>query len=341
MRWNGGIQVEEVPNCLFCGKSGKPLYDELRDRVSGSPGLWGFWECPACGFVWLNPRPLPEELPKVYAGYHTHYATRKPRYSWLRKTRLGLYSALPGYASLAKGSLWRVLGRMLLGVPPLREDAMLGTMCLDGRRKGRLLDVGCGNGHFLALMKTAGWDVLGVENDPDAARVARDQYGVPVVVGTVPNPDLSGNSFDAVTLHHVIEHVYNPVALLRECGRLLNTEGRVVVVTPNVQSMAHRLFGKAWRRLEPPRHLFLWNPRTLRECAERSGLKVLVARSSARIASWIWAVSKGFESGRALGRLDVSWSLRLRGFAFQLREQRALSHDETAGEEVLLIACRA
>ena len=60
-----GIAVEQVPVCLLCGSRGQPLYESLSDRMFDAPGAWGYLQCPACGLVWLNPRPVPAAPPNV------------------------------------------------------------------------------------------------------------------------------------------------------------------------------------------------------------------------------------------------------------------------------------
>ena len=125
----------------------------------------------------------------------------------------------------------------------------MGSMALAGRAPGKLLDVGCGNGEFLAMMQQAGWDVSGVEPDPTAAQVSSERLNI-----TVPTVDLEGasfpsKSFDAITLSHVLEHVYDPIGVLRECRRILKPAGHVVIVTPNIGSLGHARFGGNWRGL--------------------------------------------------------------------------------------------
>jgi 2-polyprenyl-3-methyl-5-hydroxy-6-metoxy-1,4-benzoquinol methylase len=98
-----------------------------------------------------------------------------------------------------------------------REDRGLGRAATDG---GRVLDVGCGNGGFLAWARELGWQCYGIEIDAAAAAVVRD-LGIAVLGSELR--ELGAEhlaSFDAVTLSHVIEHVYNPMETLRQCWRL-------------------------------------------------------------------------------------------------------------------------
>ena len=154
---------------------------------------------------------------------------------------------------------------------------------------GRLLDVGCGNGRFLAKMRAAGWQVEGTDFDPAAVKHVREQLGVPAHCGDLESAGFPAGSFDVVVLQHVIEHVETPVDLLRECLRILKPGGQLLLITPNVESWGHRRFGPFWRGLEPPRHLCLYSKQTLAELARRAGFQVRRAFTSAAGAEFILA----------------------------------------------------
>jgi SAM-dependent methyltransferase len=89
------------------------------------------------------------------------------------------------------------------------------------------------------------------------------------------------NSFDAITMSHVIEHVHDPVALLKECYRILKPAGYLVVTTPNINSWGHKKFEENWIHLDPPRHLHLFSQNTLQTCAEKAGCQNIDTWSTA------------------------------------------------------------
>ncbi len=211
-------------------------------------------------------------------------------------------------------------------------------MCLDGVSHGRLLDVGCGSGRFLTLMRDAGWEVQGVEPDPVSAQIARDRHGIPVTAGTLPQAAFPDRSFDAITMNHVIEHVADPLALLAECRRVLRPGGNVVVVTPNVRSFGHRKFKDCWRGLEPPRHLCLFSMQSLGAAAAKAGLEAKEIRTSARSARFIGTASHALRRTGHFSDADVAWGSRLRGLAFRARCHAALLGDPHSGEEIVLLA---
>ncbi len=338
------IATEEVTACLLCRVSGQQLYSGLSDRLFGAPGVWHLLVCPLCGLVWLSPRPIPAEIGRVYQTYFTH--KQKVGHHWYipiwEKARRALYAvSVPGYSQLADGRAWRVMGSALAWVPSLRERALLGTMCLTGSGRGKLLDIGCGNGTFLSRMRDAGWEVTGVEPDPAAAKLAQQGLGIPIFSGTLEDAKFADASFDAVTLSHVIEHVYNPVSLLSECRRLLKPNGRVVILTPNLESLGHQVFAASWMALDPPRHLHLFSSKTLQVCCEKAGLHVRFLRTSARMGQLIWQTSDTIRKSGVFRDSALTWSLRFHALAFQAREEIALRNSISAGEELVCLGSTA
>lgn len=339
-----GIRTEEVTDCLLCNAPGTPLYSGLSDHLFGAPGQWGFLECTRCRLAWLNPRPIPADLSKVYGTYYTHVGNRSgngsasPLALLRKKSKRGLYAFVSGCSELADSWFWRQLGRPLSWVPLLRERALMGMMCLKAADRGKLLDLGCGDGRFLALMRDAGWEVKGIEPDPTAARIAQQEFGVSVTVGALEDAGLPDEAFDAVTLSHVIEHVHDPVALLSECRRVLKPGGSVVIVTPNIRSLGHQKFGSSWRGLEPPRHLHIFSLGTLRVCCERAGLRVQTLRTSARGSGLVWQESETITRNREWSSVKRGLWPQFRGMLFNLQEDVLRRKSEEVGEEMVVRA---
>lgn len=342
MALNEGLRVEEIASCLLCGKEGRPLYRGLRDRLFGALGDWDLSRCPGCGLVWLNPRPVVEEIAKLYPPIYS--TPTIPSQSWLsslkEKLKRAVLAAAFGYDFPLDGPHWRWIGRMASLVWPLREMVGMSIMYLSGAERGRLLEVGCGNGRLLALFRELGWDVLGVEPDAEAARVAREHYGVPVIVGTLEAASVPEGSVDVVTLHHVVEHVHDPISLFKECRRALREGGKIVVVTPNLESLGHIVFRESWRGLEPPRHLHLFTLRTLQACARQGGFDLGTVRTVAASGRRIWAASRLARCRRGSSNAEVTRFLRFQGWAFQVLEEAIRFLWREAGEELLLVATK-
>lgn len=342
MTLENDIATEQAPECIFCDEPGIPLYRGLTDQLFGAPGHWNLLRCAKCDLVWLTPRPLAAELNKAYASYYTHDSsatngTRK-RLGYLRgKSKKGLYAYVSRSRELADGWIWMRLGQALSWIPLLRERAYMGTMCLDSAVKGKLLDLGCGDGRFLALMREAGWDVTGIDTDPVAVQSAAE-LGIPAIAGSVEDVSFPEKSFDAVTLSHVIEHVHDPVGLLSSCRRLVKPSGQIVIVTPNIRSFGHQKFGSCWRGLEPPRHLHIFSLSALRLCCEQAGLQVQLLRTSARAAGLLWEESTAIRRRTQSLPVEQGFWLRLRRVFFNLQEDVRSRLNNGVGGEIVAIA---
>jgi SAM-dependent methyltransferase len=214
-------------------------------------------------------------------------------------------------------------------------------MLLDDLSPGRLLDVGCGDGQFLHQMSKEGWQGTGIDFDGAAIETGRKKYGLNLSAGDFQTADFDVDDFDAVTMSHVIEHVPDPVAFLDKCRRVLRPGGRLVLSTPNARSLGHKRFRQSWRGLEPPRHLNIFTPNLLGECASRAGLAVVRTGSTAVHADYLSNASLAIERASAEGGIArARMRYALAAFAFQQREHFALRHNPDSGEEAFLIAVR-
>lgn len=137
-----------------------------------------------------------------------------------------------------------------------------------------MLEVGSGLGLMLAAFHRRGWRTLGIERNKEVADKARRTQGVEVVITPVEAlpPDMR---FDLIVMFHVLEHIGEPVALLRECAKRLTPAGRLVANVPNFASWQAQFAGPKWLHLDPPRHLVHFTPKTLTETLERAGLRLV------------------------------------------------------------------
>ena len=155
-----------------------------------------------------------------------------------------------------------------------------------------LMDYGCGAGAFAAAMRERGWNALGMDFSPHAAATARAQYGLRVIEGTLPHPAVARESLDAVTLRMVLEHVHDPLKLLRASADTLRPGGWLYVCVPNLAAWGFRAFGGAWFPLRLPWHLLHFTEGTLRMAVERSGLAVQEVATSGH-TNWMgWSVER-------------------------------------------------
>jgi len=341
---NEGIRVQEVHTCLLCNIEGILFYPNIRDRLFGAPGIWSFMRCPECGLVWLNPQPIFEDIEKLYEHYYTHnIANHSSKLVILRSLiRNSILATYLGYTELADDISQKMLGRILSLVGPIKEMVEFSVMSLNGQRKGRLLDIGCGSGAFLAKMRELGWNVTGVEFDRKTVKVAREHFGLNIYEGTLEEADFFENEFDVLTMNHVIEHFYDPITTLKEVYRILKPGGKLVIITPNIESLGARLFGRAWLHWDPPRHLYILSSFALGSCAKQVRLKIVKLFTISRSARKSWATSRLIRrNGILLGGSPqkLGFWLRLEGIAFQMLEY-GLAMFKNAGEEIVLVATK-
>ncbi len=338
------LRTRAVGVCPVCGGPGEPRYSGLVDRLLGVSGIWGVRSCrnAECGLLWLDPAPLDEDLPAAYEGYYTHDAAPPvpdtPIHRVFALVRGGYLTRRFGYAPVGHPALERLLSPLVHLVPGRREQVDSRIMYLHARPGGRVVDVGCGSGETLRALGDLGWRAEGVDFDAAAVARAREE-GLRAEVGTLASQCYPDESLDAVTMSHVLEHVSDPIGLLREARRVLAPSGIIAVVTPNHESLGHRIFADRWRGLEPPRHLQVFSRRSLALAARRAGCETFEINTQARLAGMIWR-----ESGRRLGMVTAPtgrapWMRgRLLPGTFQVGERLLLAANSDLGEEIVLIA---
>jgi SAM-dependent methyltransferase len=138
--------------------------------------------------------------------------------------------------------------------------------------RGTLLDVGCGRGEFIHAATQRGFDAEGVEFQPELARLGRELYGAQITYGDVWQILGNGRRFDVATAFEVIEHVADPVALLRAMSRA----GQHVAVSVPCAERRPALFARGFD--DPPHHLTLWTAEALRLAMAQAGLEMVLLR---------------------------------------------------------------
>lgn len=141
---------------------------------------------------------------------------------------------------------------------------------------GRLLEVGCSYGYLLLEAEARGWTVTGVEPSTEAAEVARKSISGTVINGTLEDVIRreAGSEFDAAVMLHVIEHVPDPEAELRRVAAQLKADGLLILATPNIRSLQHRLLRRWWEWVIPPAHLWYFSQESLSALLDRTGFEV-------------------------------------------------------------------
>ena len=329
------------PTCKFCGGQSTVLHDALRDRLVGSEGVWRMLRCAnkECGLAWIDPAPTSEQLSAAYASYYTHSLTENssPLRRQYDRLRDGYLAFRFGY-TLGSIKRWEILGGRFLACLPHRRAAFdASVMWLPATQGGKVLEIGCGNGALLKHLATLGWQVQGVEPDRNAAKIAIGQ-NLPVICGELSEHNFLPQSFDAIIMSHVIEHIADPISLLQECRQLLKPGGRLIMLTPNLNAFGHRWFGRNWLHLDPPRHLNLFTQESMAAACNTAGFLNTTCKTTIRDAHWTLGGSLALSRDGRYRIGELAWPKRIAGLAMLYWEWLASKLTESQAEELIAIA---
>ncbi len=312
------IRTIDIDKCYICDGNGNYLYKDLRDRVHGVEGVWNIIKCdnPSCKLLWLNPKPSMDSIHLLYKDYYTHHTVKEKR---------------PKDFEVILDFPFKIIYSLLKRILFIRyERKRLNHMYL-GKNGGRLLEIGCGNGERLSWLRSKGWDVEGVEIDRKAIKIATHKFNLRIYYGDLISLNLEPQIYNAIIMNHVIEHLYEPLEILKECYRLLKLDGTLVITTPNTQSLGHITFKESWMGLDPPRHLYLFNHYNLKMLVEKAGFKIIkIFTSSAKAESF----ARGSIENSSLKKIILENKIRV----FQLKERILHIFNKSIGEELVIIA---
>ncbi len=244
----------ETCNCPLCGSAdAAPLLGDVRDyEYRTVSNAFEYVCCRDCDLIYLSPRPRGEDLGRTYPEDYEQYAEGVEEPSLKRAVQ--------------------AVRRRMIVLP--RMQRVLRNVRVD--RPIRVLDIGCGNGHNLAAIGSLlpECELHGVDiGDRQAEHLRR--LGIEFHGGAIESLDLPRDHFDLVILNHVIEHFFDPVAVMRKVASLLAPEGVLYLETHVAGCIEERIFGRYWIGYDAPRHLTVFSPRTLRKLAETAGLRVM------------------------------------------------------------------
>jgi SAM-dependent methyltransferase len=235
-----------------CPCGGGALGPSVYATVRGA-SRFGLRPCLRCGRLVLDPPPDDVALAAAYDRAYYGIGARK----FLQPIESGL--------DLFRGDRARALDAL---VPP------------DAGRKRRVLDIGCGDGGFLAALAARGWECHGSEFSPLTAQRAAARTGLPILTGALAADAFAPGSLDAVSIWHVLEHLRDPDRVLRDCARWLVPGGVLLVAVPNVASWQARVFAGHWFHLDPPFHLYHFDIRSLTRTLSDAGFEVAAVKHS-------------------------------------------------------------
>jgi len=234
-----------------------PICGRGDDELLFLKGGFRIARCPGCGLVYVNPRLTQRALTALYD------------------------------AQAISPTAYYLLTR--------REDERSFDARLElierYRSPGTLLDLGAGTGTFSKVARARGWQPRAL--DLNAASVQRcRELGIYAIRAAFPSSALQGRVFDVVVMNDFLEHVGDPVAVVRAARELLAPSGVLFITTPDVGAMVARLAGRRWLHLKPNEHLLYFDRRTITTLLEHTGFRVEVLRSIGRVRNLAVALDK-------------------------------------------------
>ncbi len=231
-------------------------------QLMSTVGEWNIGKCTSCGLIYLNPAPFfapTSEFSKVSKEFqYTQYMHGKitPKifaYEKEQFQRLGV-------------EITRLTGKTFSGI--------------------RYLEVGCGSGASVRAATDLGWQATGIDIDPELIGTGVEQHGADLRCTPLLQGGFEGESFDFIRLRDVIEHLPNPYDSLLEIKRLLRPGGIALFVAPNEGALMNRFRNFIGMKktmvayAQPPHHIHGFTPITIRRILERSGLKILMMKTT-------------------------------------------------------------
>ncbi|GAB4456528.1 MAG: hypothetical protein OHK0029_14650 [Armatimonadaceae bacterium] len=240
--------------CCVCGGIAYEPWRRAPDWIMGGWTRYTAVQCARCSTRRLQPRPSVEEMRHAYSAI-TYARAEGEEHNHGLGQRLDGFFERQADRAVAKYSAF--------------IDIAAGE-----KPAGNLLDVGCGDGRFIAAMQSRGWRAEGLETDPVAAELTRNRTGVAVHEIELQDAHILPDTFHMISLLHVLEHVPDPRATLEAAYRALAPGGMLLLALPNSRSIEAGIFGTCWYPLDLPRHFWHFTPHTLTRLLEECGYRV-------------------------------------------------------------------
>lgn len=250
--------------CCVCGRdAAKPIGVGEDYEYRTSADVFVAMQCETCGLVYLNPRPDVSEFETIYPeNYHAF-----------------------DFSEEDFGIVYKIRSRL--------EANRVLSWCKDLPDNAKILDVGCGDGFHLNLLRKYGsktWDLEGIDVDERAIEMA-EKTGLKVHRGTVESLNLPKNSYDFAFMIQTIEHVAHPEKVLAAVFEILKPNAKLVIVTDNTDSIDFRLFKNAyWGGYHFPRHWNLFNRKSLTKLAENCGFEMANLTTQVSPVNWVYSI---------------------------------------------------
>lgn len=262
----------EIADCDLCGSKNYCHLFTAIDNQFHIEGKFKVVKCNNCDLCYISPRPTVDEIGKYYlrGRYFSHKSADKVTKSIRQHIKKWVLEDLYNHGKLNRNK--KFITRVIKKVIACIFQSKIAVI-VPPKENGRLLDIGCGNGAFLKLMKEYGWETYGVEISEDATKCAREQ-GLEVFRGELRDANYPLQYFDAIVINQLLEHVHSPKNILLECNRIIKKDGILIIGVPNFDCFDRKLFKESWSSLQVPTHLYHFTSHSLKMHLEFSGFKL-------------------------------------------------------------------
>ncbi len=259
--------MEKLEQCIICGNK------EFSEYLKGTDYFltqekFTIVKCNKCDFIFVNPRPDVQEIGKYY---------KSEEYISHSNNKNGLLNKV--YHIIRK-----------------RNHGKKYELISNFKSNGKLLDIGCATGEFLNYVKKNNWETVGIEPDSDAREFAKTAYNLNVQPEVYLN-ELKSESFDIITMWHVLEHVHELKERLEQIQRLLVKNGVAIIAVPNAACYDSKIYSEYWAGYDLPRHIYHFTQETIIKLFERHNFKFEKRVPMKYDAYYISMLSEKYKSG--------------------------------------------
>lgn len=275
-------------------------------------------QCKSCVLMYTNPRPTQETMGYFYTPDYAPYQAFFTPYIEMFQRKIGLLSKIKnelkyqvlknyyGYQGLKPAFRFLALAKLPAGIKKLIVKVSYFYFRKHYYRipvweeRGRALDLGCGRGAYLLLLKNIGWEVIGVDIGDNVAREVKEA-NIPVFTGDLKELQLETSSFNVISMWHVLEHLHSPLETLQEIYGLLTDNGSLFIEVPNNASIVTKIFRSNWFAWDLPRHLYHFSPKSLSKLLNRAGFKESkvrhLSKNTVGKSTVYWLENRGIKFG--------------------------------------------
>ncbi len=258
--------------CPVCHSTAIHSFSTIKD-FSVSREDFAIWQCDECTLRFTQDVPDEDSIGPYYAS---------PDYISHSNTNKGLLNQL--YQKVRNHTL--------------QQKAKL--IIRFTKQRGSLLDMGAGVGAFLSIMKKREWEIRGLEPDAVARKNAKDYFGIELEEPSSMQ-NLAANSYDAITMWHVLEHVHQLHNYIENLKNLLTAEGKIFIAVPNYTSADAEAYKNYWAAYDVPRHLYHFTPKSIEALVTQHELKIIAKKPMWFDSFYISLLSSKYKNG------ETSW----------------------------------